>query len=122
MDGSFELVVGTAEFGNGTATVHRQIAATVLGAQPDSIMLSQSDTDHGGHDTGAFGSTGTVVAGRATQLAAETLRDEIIAFATERSGNTGETWKLTADAVVRGTEQIPLADLARAASMAGREV
>ena len=122
MDGSFELVVGTAEFGNGTATVHRQIAATVLGAQPDSIMLSQSDTDHGGHDTGAFGSTGTVIAGRATQLAAETLRDEIIAFATERSGNTGETWKLTADAVVRGTEQIPLADLARAASMAGREV
>ena len=29
-DGGFELTVGTAEFGNGTATVHRQIAATAL--------------------------------------------------------------------------------------------
>ena len=27
-DGGFELTVGTAEFGNGTATVHRQIAAS----------------------------------------------------------------------------------------------
>jgi putative selenate reductase molybdopterin-binding subunit len=30
-DGDYDLTVGTAEFGNGTATVHRQIAATTLG-------------------------------------------------------------------------------------------
>jgi len=29
-DGGFELTVGTAEFGNGTSTVHRQIAASAL--------------------------------------------------------------------------------------------
>jgi putative selenate reductase molybdopterin-binding subunit len=121
-DGSYELVVGTAEFGNGTATIHRQIAATVLGARPDDIILSQSDTDHGGHDTGAFGSTGTVVAGRATQLAAEALRGEIIAFATSLSGDGGGTWKLVAGAVVRDEDRIPIAELARAALAAGREL
>ena len=68
-DGTFQLVVGTAEFGNGTSTVHRQIASTVLGAAVEAVQVLQSDTDNGGHDTGAYGSTATVVAGRATQLA-----------------------------------------------------
>ncbi|MFY9957906.1 molybdopterin-dependent oxidoreductase, partial [Bradyrhizobium sp.] len=50
-DGAFELTVGTAEFGNGTSTVHRQIAATALASSVDRIHLKQSDTAHGGHDT-----------------------------------------------------------------------
>ena len=62
-DGGFELTVGTAEFGNGTATVHRQIAATALATTVDRIVLKQSDTAHGGHDTGAYGSAGIFVAG-----------------------------------------------------------
>src|ERR1700691_3971167 len=53
-DGTYELIVGTAEFGNGTSTVHRQIAATVLGAAVDAVQLLQSDTAHGGHDAGAY--------------------------------------------------------------------
>src|SRR5690606_30432019 len=53
-DGGYALTVGTAEFGNGTATVHRQIAASVLGTSPDRIGVRASDTGHGGHDTGAF--------------------------------------------------------------------
>ena len=72
-DGDFELTVGTAEFGNGTSTVHRQIAATALDTSVERIHLRQSDTAHGGHDTGAFGSAGTFVAGRATQAASEKL-------------------------------------------------
>ena len=65
-DGGFDLTVGTAEFGNGTSTVHRQIAATTLATTVDRIRLRQSDTAHGGHDTGAYGSAGTFVAGKAT--------------------------------------------------------
>ncbi len=61
-DGSYCVRVGTAEFGNGTSTVHRQIAAQVLGAAPDRVRISGADTDAVGHDTGAYGSTGTVVA------------------------------------------------------------
>src|SRR5258707_1672829 len=76
-DGAFELVVGTAEFVNGTSTRHRQIAATALASTVDRICLLQSDTAHGGHDTGAYGSAGTFVAGRRHQAAAGNLADEL---------------------------------------------
>ena len=72
-DGRYELFTGTSEFGNGTTTVHRQIAASVLGCDPGDIDVVASDTDRSGHDTGAFGSTGTVVAGTATLRAARAL-------------------------------------------------
>ncbi len=38
-DGGFDLTVGTAEFGNGTSTVHQQIAATTLATTVDRIHL-----------------------------------------------------------------------------------
>lgn len=72
-DKRFELRVGTAEFGNGTTTVHAQIAADVLGVAPEDIRVLQSDTDLTDHDTGAYGSTGTVIAGAATKAAADQL-------------------------------------------------
>ncbi|MBO9532920.1 MAG: molybdopterin-dependent oxidoreductase [Solirubrobacteraceae bacterium] len=70
---AYRLAVGTAEFGNGTATVHRQIAAQVLGVTASDIELVASDTDEVGHDSGAFASAGVFVAGRATLLAAQAL-------------------------------------------------
>ena len=76
-DGRYELDVGTAEFGNGTTTVHAQIACAVLGCRPDALTIRQSDTALLGHDTGAFGSTGTVVAGLATERACRALRRRI---------------------------------------------
>jgi len=78
-DGRYELFTGTSEFGNGTTTVHRQIAASVLGCDPGDIDVVSSDTDRSGHDTGAFGSTGTVVAGTATLRAARALAQAIAA-------------------------------------------
>jgi putative selenate reductase molybdopterin-binding subunit len=114
-DGKFELVVGTAEFGNGTSTVHRQIAATVLGATMDDIATRQSDTDNGGHDTGAYGSTGTVVAGLATQRAAEALREQILSFAAEHGGGASQDWVLCVGSVSRSGRNIALTDLFAAA-------
>ncbi len=76
-DGMIELAVGTAEFGNGTSTVHVQLVAETLGVPADSIRLVQSRTDAVAHDTGAYGSTGIVVAGLATLRAAEAMRDLI---------------------------------------------
>jgi CO/xanthine dehydrogenase Mo-binding subunit len=72
-DGFFDLAIGSAEFGNGTTTVHAQIAAETLGTTPDRIRIVQSDTDAVAHDTGAYGSTGIVVAGLATQRACQAL-------------------------------------------------
>src|SRR5438445_424040 len=45
-DGGFDPTVGTAEFGNGTSTVHRQIAASALATTVDRIRLLQADTAH----------------------------------------------------------------------------
>ena len=88
-DGTYELRVGTAEFGNGTTTVHTQIAAAVLATDPGRIEIRQSDTDAVGHDTGAFGSAGSVVAGRAMHAAATALRERILATA---GGLAPEGW------------------------------
>ncbi len=121
-DGSYAVIVGTAEFGNGTTTVHQQIAATVLGTTIDNIQVLSSDTDHGGHDTGAYGSTGTVVAGRATQLACEALREQIRVFAAEHAGGTPEAWSLEAAAAACAGRRVALSELAAAAQAQGRSL
>ncbi|TMK42975.1 MAG: 2Fe-2S iron-sulfur cluster binding domain-containing protein [Alphaproteobacteria bacterium] len=114
-DGDFDLTVGTAEFGNGTSTVHRQIAATVLATSVDRIHLKQSDTAHGGHDTGAYGSAGTFVAGRATQAAAETLAANLIALASDIAATDAGTCVLEPESVVCGTQRLSFAQIAKSA-------
>jgi putative selenate reductase molybdopterin-binding subunit len=119
-DGGFELTVGTAEFGNGTSTVHRQIAATALATTVDNIRLLQSDTAHGGHDTGAYGSAGTFVAGRATQAAAENLANELRVFASAATKMTPEACILEDDSAVCGKQRLSFAQLAEAARVQGQ--
>jgi CO/xanthine dehydrogenase Mo-binding subunit len=119
-DGGFELTVGTAEFGNGTATVHRQIAATVLATTVDQIRLLQSDTAHGGHDTGAYGSAGTFVAGRATQAAAESLADAIRIFAANATKINPDACVLENNSAICGNQRISFAQLAEAARAQGK--
>ncbi len=121
-DGGFELVVGTAEFGNGTATVHRQIAASALATTVDLFRLLQSDTAHGGHDTGAYGSTGIFVAGRATQAAAEKLAGELSGFASRVTGIPSGWCMLENDAIVCGGLPLSFADLAATARAHGNEL
>ena len=121
-DGSYQVVVGTAEFGNGTTTVHQQIAATALGTTTGNIRVFSSDTDNGGHDTGAYGSTGTVVAGRATQLACEALREELLRFAAEHGGGTPESWSLVEGAVVNAEQHVDLTKLVAAAKAKGKSL
>jgi CO/xanthine dehydrogenase Mo-binding subunit/aerobic-type carbon monoxide dehydrogenase small subunit (CoxS/CutS family) len=119
-DGGFDLIVGTAEFGNGTSTVHRQIAATALATTADRIRLKQSDTAHGGHDTGAYGSTGTFVAGRATQAAAENLAHELRRFASAATRINPDACVLENDAAVCGKQHLSFAQLAESAGAQGK--
>ena len=121
-DGGFQLTVGTAEFGNGTATVHRQITATALATTVDRISLKQSDTANGGHDTGAYGSAGTFVAGLATKIAAENLAAEIKAFATTTAGTPVDACELRDDSVVCGGKRFSFAEIAKAANAQGKTV
>lgn len=118
-DGAFELKTGTAEFGNGTTTVHCQIVASLLGTTLAHVRIKQSDTDHISHDTGAFGSTGTVVAGSATREAAEDLAGVILDFAASFAKVRRSDCALGEGVVVAGGRRIALPDLAAAAAEAG---
>jgi putative selenate reductase molybdopterin-binding subunit len=119
-DGGYDLAFGTAEFGNGTSTVHCQLAATVLGTTVERIRFRQSDTANGGHDTGAFGSTGMYVAGRATVLAAKALHEAIVGFAAGHFG--AGAWRLDANGVTNGPRTVALRELSAAARSAGVEL
>ncbi|MGJ9373492.1 molybdopterin cofactor-binding domain-containing protein [Nesterenkonia sp. CF4.4] len=92
--GRYLLKVGTAEFGNGTSTVHRQVVAEVLGTTTEKIQLIQADTDAVRFDTGAFGSTGMTVGVKAAHAAAQDLLQKLSADpAADPVGMTGEgTW------------------------------
>jgi CO/xanthine dehydrogenase Mo-binding subunit len=85
-DGRYHLAIGSAEFGNGTITVHRQIAATVLGCGVERVLMTNADTDKSGHDTGTFASTGLVIGGAAVQKAATVLRDQLVQLASRYTG------------------------------------
>ncbi|WP_292607224.1 molybdopterin cofactor-binding domain-containing protein [Nocardioides sp. REDSEA-S30_B4] len=85
-DGSVEVGVGSAEFGNGSATVHAQLVATALGdrVDPARIRVRGGDTDAAAYDTGAYGSTGSGVAGGAVHAAAQDLARRLDAGETRR--------------------------------------
>ncbi len=119
-DGTFLLKVGTAEFGNGTSTVHTQLAADALGTTAESMVLRQSDTGLTEHDTGAFGSAGTVVAGKATYAAAQELALQLREVAAEISGIPVEECVLVPAGVSCAGTLVPHADLLAAARPAGR--
>ncbi|WP_104164760.1 molybdopterin cofactor-binding domain-containing protein [Cryobacterium sp. N22] len=121
-DGRYRVRVGTAEFGNGTTTVHTQIAATVLNTDPDRIEILQSDTDAAGYDTGAFGSAGVVVAGKAVHGAAIELAGLLREKAARLTGRPAGDFDLAADGLRAGAVFVPLADLAgEAVTGTGRE-
>ncbi|WJH23944.1 molybdopterin-dependent oxidoreductase [Pseudarthrobacter defluvii] len=121
-DGTYQADVGTAEFGNGTTTVHAQLAATALSTEAARVVVRQSDTDLVEHDTGAFGSAGTVVAGKATLAAAEELAVRIRAFAAGIRQTQASACVLDGGSVVIDGTPVALADLAQAAADAGVEL
>ncbi len=118
-DGGFRLAVGTAEFGNGSTTTHVQIAAETLSTTPDRIIVVQSDTDAVAHDTGAYGSTGLVVAGTAVMRAAEALRDRLVSAAAGRGGGRANAWTLAPGELRNGSARLSLADIAAWAEEVG---
>ena len=118
-DGFYELSVGTAEFGNGTTTVHGQIVASILGTTVDRVRIRQADTDHVSHDTGAYGSTGTVVAGSATRAAARQLLDAMVDFAARAHDVDRAACALHDDRIVVDVRSVGFSELHAAAAAEG---
>jgi len=114
-DGRYLVEFGTAEFGNGTTTVHTQLAAEALGTSTGSVDYRQSDTANTRHDTGAFGSTGTVVAGKATLAAATELAERLRTLGSDLLGVPVEDCMLGPDGVTHPSGTVSLERLHAAA-------
>ncbi|KAA9106397.1 molybdopterin-dependent oxidoreductase [Microbacterium rhizomatis] len=114
-DGTFLLGVGTAEFGNGTTTVHRQIAASVLGASFARLELHSADTDAVRHDTGAFASAGITVAGKALHAACLALKDRMLQTAASLTGTAAADAHLETDGVRTGARLVAFDEIVAAA-------
>ncbi|GII99689.1 CO/xanthine dehydrogenase Mo-binding subunit [Sediminihabitans luteus] len=123
-DGRYEIGVGTAEFGNGTTTVHTQIVATALGTTPDRVAVRQSDTDAVRYDTGAFASAGTTVAGKALHAASLELARVLRETAATLAGVDPAGCVVVADGVrvpgPDGAVLVPFADVVAAVPAALR--
>ncbi|MGW0535655.1 molybdopterin-dependent oxidoreductase [Streptomyces sp. NPDC003032] len=72
-DGHYDVATAVPDFGSGTSTVLRRIAARALSTSCDHVRLSEADTDRTGHHSGGFGSTGLTLTGRAVARACHTL-------------------------------------------------
>ncbi|MFJ3205738.1 molybdopterin-dependent oxidoreductase [Streptomyces sp. NPDC086989] len=120
-DGTYDIAVGTAEFGNGTTTVHKQITAGALNTTVDRIRIRQSDTDVVRHDTGAFGSAGTVVAGKAVLLAAGSLAQRLRTFAARHTGTARHLCTLSTEGFDCAGRTVTLKELYEAAHARGSE-
>ncbi|MFE5793939.1 molybdopterin-dependent oxidoreductase [Streptomyces sp. NPDC056503] len=123
-DGTYDIAVGTAEFGNGTTTVHQQITAGALNTTEDRLAVRQSDTDVVRHDTGAFGSAGTVVAGKAvllaaTSLAATSLAERLRTLAARHTGVARHLCVLGAESVDCAGRLVTLKELYEAGHALG---
>ena len=114
-DGRYVLGVGTSEFGNGTTTVHTQIACTVLSTTADRIALTNSDTDGTTYDTGAFASAGTTVAGKALHRAAQALRTVLLETAAALAGVDPGGCRLERDGVRAGLRLLHFGNIIAAA-------
>ncbi|WP_210497094.1 molybdopterin-dependent oxidoreductase [Microvirga antarctica] len=118
-DGRYHLAIGSTEMGNGSVTSHRQIAASVLSTRADQVAIINADTDLTPYDTGTFASTGTVVAGRAVDAAANALLDNILDFASRHTGAPTSECHLDDDEIVCGNRRMSLQDLWKAGHAVG---
>jgi CO/xanthine dehydrogenase Mo-binding subunit/aerobic-type carbon monoxide dehydrogenase small subunit (CoxS/CutS family) len=121
-DGGFHLAIGSAEFGNGTYTVHKQIAATALNCGMDRIRTTNADTDRSGYDTGTFASTGTTVGGAAVQAAANALKNHLLRLASAYSGAPFDRCELKPGIITYPRGGMDLKDLHARATAEGHKL
>ncbi|MGH8740790.1 MAG: xanthine dehydrogenase family protein molybdopterin-binding subunit [Burkholderiales bacterium] len=82
-DGTVQLFTGTTGLGTGAHTALAQIVAEELGVRFEEVSVVHGDTDVVPWDIGAFASHTTYVGGRAAQMAAAEVRQQVLAIAAE---------------------------------------
>lgn len=76
-DGTINLMVGSADIGQGSETTLSQVAAEKLGLDLNNIRIKAADTLNTPYDTGTFASSQMFVCGNAVAKSAENLIDNI---------------------------------------------
>jgi len=89
-DGSFNLLVGATDLGTGSDTVLAQMAADILGCEPEDIIVYSSDTDFTPFDKGAYASSTTYISGGAVAEAARKVAAQIQQVAGQMLGVPAE--------------------------------
>lgn len=82
-DGTFHLLMGALDIGQGSNTILTQMAAEVMGVDPETISLTTADTDTTFPCMGTFGSRVTFCGGSAVTEAAQRLKKQVLERAAE---------------------------------------
>src|SRR5262249_3150138 len=108
------VLVGTTEVGQGARTVMAQIAAEVLRAPVDRVVVRGTDTRYTPYERSTGASRSTTVAGKAVQRAAQAVLDALIETAAIGRGPPRGQLGLGEGAIRRGSRSVTHAERVRA--------
>lgn len=113
-DGSVSLFIGAADLGTGGDTVIAQMVAETLGIEVPDVTVFAADTDITPFDSGAYASSTTYVSGGAALRAAEEVRDDLFAIASQLLDEPVENLELKERRISssRSDKEIALRDVA----------
>ncbi|MDD4010736.1 MAG: molybdopterin-dependent oxidoreductase Mo/Fe-S-binding subunit [Sphaerochaetaceae bacterium] len=80
-DGTIIVQSGGADIGTGLDTISVKVTSEVLCIDPEFVTVISGDTDSAPFDTGAYASSGTFFSGNASLIAAQNLKEKILAEA-----------------------------------------
>ena len=122
MNGELTLYTGAADLGQGSSTVLRQMAAEVLGQDPEDIMLVAADTRHTTNAGATSASRQTYISGNAVVDAATKLKNILLTEAAMIMHESREELILAGGRVQSRTNSensVPFSRIARRAHRTG---
>jgi CO/xanthine dehydrogenase Mo-binding subunit len=122
-DGSATVLASAVEMGQGARTVLAQIAAEVLSVSLERVTVVQPDTAVTPYDQTTSSSRSTAMTGRAVQVAAEDVREQLLAVVAQSLGAATRDLTLADGAVVAASGRLSYAEaLALRFGMSGGEL
>jgi len=122
-DGSVTVLASAVEMGQGTRTVLAQITAEVLSVPLARVSVVQPDTAVTPYDQTTSSSRSTAMTGRAVQVAAEDVRDQLLAIVAQAWSVASRDLVLADGAVVSGGRRLAYSEtLALRFGMSGGEL
>lgn len=113
-DGSFNVMTGATDIGQGSDTILGQIAAEALGVGMDKIIMHSADTDSSVFDYGSYASSTTYISGGGVKIAGERVRQQILEVAGDLLDCAPEDMRIV-DSVIYtplGASDLTVADIA----------